>query len=60
MPMAAAIHPPCLLQILLDAFRLGRADVNLLFIEIAQEMARHSDTLTRASGSVSFFSQMIP
>ena len=60
MAMAAAIHPSCLLQILLDACRLRRADVNLLLIETTQEMARHSDTLTRGSGSVPFFSQVIP
>ena len=60
MAMAAAIHPSCLLQIRLDACRLRRADVNLLLIETTQEMARHSDTLTRGSGSVPFFSQVIP
>jgi hypothetical protein len=60
MAMAAAIHPSCLLQILLDACRLRRADVNLLLIETMQEMARHSDTLTRGSGRVPFFSQVIP
>jgi hypothetical protein len=58
--MAAAIHPSCPLQIFPDACRLRRADVNLLRIETTQEMARHVDTLTRASGSVPFFSQMIP
>src|SRR5437879_13383878 len=41
----AAIHPSCLLQILLDACRLRRADVNLLLIETTQEMARHSGTV---------------
>ena len=40
--------------------QVRRADVNLLLIETTQEMARHSDTLTRGSGSVPFFSQVIP
>jgi len=60
MAMAATIPPPRLLQIILDACGLRRADVNLLPIETTQEMARHSDTLTRGSGSVPFFSQVIP
>lgn len=60
MVMAAAINPSCLVQILLDTSRLRRADVNLLPIQTTQEMARHSDTLTRGSGSVPFFSQVIP
>ena len=60
MAMAAAIHPACLLQILRHACRLRRADVNLLLVETTQEMARHSDTLPRGSGSVPFFNQVIP
>ena len=60
MAMAATIHPPRLLQILLDVCRLCHANVDMLLVETAQEMARHSDTLTRGSGSVPFLSQMIP
>jgi hypothetical protein len=60
MAMAAAINPSCLLQILLDACRLRRADLNMLLVETAQKTASHSDTLTRGSGSVPFFRQMIP
>jgi hypothetical protein len=56
MAMAAAIYPSCLLQVLLDACSLRFADVNLLLVETTQEMAGHSDTLTRGSGSVPFFS----
>src|ERR1035437_11074413 len=60
MAMAATIHPPCLSLIPLDACRLCRADVYMLLVETAQEMARHCETLTRGSGSVPFLSQMIP
>jgi hypothetical protein len=40
--------------------QVARADVNILLVETTQEMARHSDTLTRGSGSAPFFSQVIP
>jgi hypothetical protein len=60
MVMAATIRSACLSQILLNVRRLCRAHVYMLPVETAQEMARHSDTLARGSGSIPLLSQMLP